>query len=188
MGRGAKHKALQRLPPEGPSLECHARAFFYIERCSMDQLVAAPFPRHDLDLDHLLHGSPGRRWHQLGHCRYGRERRLAVLTLEARDERHRVLEPADARHELTYPLDQVIRPGMPTPRHIQISEFKARCIEALRDVDRTRRPLIVTLRGKPIAVVEPVSEQRALGTLQGECVIHGDLVAGDFDAEWEMNR
>jgi len=77
---------------------------------------------------------------------------------------------------------------MPTPRRIQITEFKARCIESLRDVDRTRRPLVVTLRGKPIAVVEPISPARTLGILQGECVVHGDLVAMDFAADWDMNR
>lgn len=77
---------------------------------------------------------------------------------------------------------------MSSTRSIQISEFKARCIESLHDVDRTRRPLIVTSRGKPIAVVEPVARERTLGTLEGECVIHGDLVAQDFDQEWEMNR
>lgn len=77
---------------------------------------------------------------------------------------------------------------MPPQRSIQISEFKARCIESLHDVDRTRRPLIVTSRGRPIAVVEPIARERTLGSLEGECVIHGDLVAQDFDAEWEMNR
>ncbi|MCC6624128.1 MAG: type II toxin-antitoxin system prevent-host-death family antitoxin [Deltaproteobacteria bacterium] len=77
---------------------------------------------------------------------------------------------------------------MPPQRSIQISEFKARCIESLHDVDRTRRPLIVTSRGRPIAVVEPIARERTLGSLEAECVIHGDLVAQDFDAEWEMNR
>lgn len=77
---------------------------------------------------------------------------------------------------------------MNNARRIQITEFKARCIESLREVDRTRRPLLVTLRGKPIASVEPISQARELGTLRDECEILGDLVATDFASEWEMNR
>jgi len=71
---------------------------------------------------------------------------------------------------------------------MQISEFKARCIEVLREIDRTGQPLVVTLRGKPIAVVEPAPAVRALGTMEGECTLHGDLVTGDFGGEWDMNR
>lgn len=72
-------------------------------------------------------------------------------------------------------------------KQIQISEFKARCIESLREVDRTGRPLIVTLRGKPIAVVNPVTLRRNLGGLRGECEIRTDLVNADFADEWDMN-
>jgi len=77
---------------------------------------------------------------------------------------------------------------MTSQRRIQITELEARCIESLHDVDRTQRPLIVTSRGGPNAVVEPIARERKLGSLAAECVIHGDLVAQDFDAEWEMNR
>ncbi len=72
-----------------------------------------------------------------------------------------------------------------------ISEFKARCIAVLKEAQRTRKPLLVTLRGRPIARVEPVVEDlppRKLGALKGKMEIRGDIVASDFGDEWEMNR
>ncbi len=71
---------------------------------------------------------------------------------------------------------------------MQISVFKAQCIEALKDVDRTGRSVAVTLRGKVLAVVHPSPRVRRLGALAGECEIVGDLLAANFEDEWEMNR
>jgi prevent-host-death family protein len=73
-------------------------------------------------------------------------------------------------------------------KQMQISTFKATCIEALRDVERTSQPLVITVRGKPIAVVGPPPRQRTLGALAGQCEILVDLLKTDFAAEWEMNR
>ena len=79
------------------------------------------------------------------------------------------------------------------PKRVQVSVFKARCIDSLREVRRTGSPLVVTLRGTPIAVVGPIGQARTLGALRGECEIRGDLVMGakgakgDFADEWEMN-
>ena len=43
---------------------------------------------------------------------------------------------------------------------VLISEFKARCIELIKRVQATRQPLIVTLRGQPVAKVVPFEEER----------------------------
>ena len=72
-------------------------------------------------------------------------------------------------------------------RTMQISEFKTHCIEVVRQVDRDRAPVILTLRGVPIAHVTPVTRARTLGSMREECVVHGDLVHGDFAEEWELN-
>jgi prevent-host-death family protein len=72
-----------------------------------------------------------------------------------------------------------------------ISEFKATCIEALKTVQQTGEPLLVTRRNRPIATVVPYSESPAsseLGKLRGRMKICGDIVHTDFDAEWEMDR
>ncbi len=38
---------------------------------------------------------------------------------------------------------------------IQVSKFKARCLGLLKEIRETGEPLVVTLRGKSLAVVQP---------------------------------
>jgi hypothetical protein len=76
-------------------------------------------------------------------------------------------------------------------RTMLVSEFKAKCIATLKEVQRTRQPLLVTLRGKPLAtVVAPEISPRVkrLGSLKGRMVIRRDLVKRDTTADWEMLR
>ena len=77
-------------------------------------------------------------------------------------------------------------------RKILISEFKAHCIAELKRVSRTGQPLIVTLRGKPLARVEPVPSQDGpevkLDSKRGRAAVRRDLVKFDFTDDWEMNR
>ena len=70
-----------------------------------------------------------------------------------------------------------------------VSEFKAKCIAALKEVQRSREPMIVTLRGKPLVTIQPAGERphgKHLGGLKGKMAIHGDLVRTDSTADWEM--
>jgi prevent-host-death family protein len=73
-----------------------------------------------------------------------------------------------------------------------VSDFKAHCIAELKRVNRTGQPLIITLRGKPIARVEAVhaSDEPAvkLGLRRGRVRVKRDLVKFNFSDEWEMNR
>ena len=72
-----------------------------------------------------------------------------------------------------------------------ISDFKAKCIAVLKETQRTRKPLIVTRRGHPIARIEPILDkmpERKLGVLKGKMRIKGDIVHADFSADWEMAR
>jgi len=75
---------------------------------------------------------------------------------------------------------------------VLISEFKARCIELIKRVQATRQPLIVTLRGRPVAKVVPFDERGEtgvrLGSRIGNAIFKGDIVHFDFGDEWEMNR
>jgi prevent-host-death family protein len=77
-------------------------------------------------------------------------------------------------------------------KEMLISEFKARCIAELKRVHQTGQPLIVTLRGKPIARVEavrsPAEPAVKLGSRRGHARIKGNLIKIDFSDEWEMNR
>ena len=69
---------------------------------------------------------------------------------------------------------------------VLISEFKARCIKMLKEVQKNGKPLLVTLRGEPIARVEPVAKgkKRQLGALKGRMIIKGDIIKSDFEKDW----
>ena len=72
-----------------------------------------------------------------------------------------------------------------------ISEFKAKCIRVVKDVNKRKQPLLLTIRGSPVATVEPIRNQagkRILGGMKGSMKISGDIVTNDFSDEWEMNR
>ena len=81
-----------------------------------------------------------------------------------------------------------------TVRRISISEFKAHCTEAMREVEKGNVILEVTRHGKTVAVVakpaeEPVSP--LLGAGKGTATLNEsyDPHAPAFDEEdWEMNR
>lgn len=77
-------------------------------------------------------------------------------------------------------------------KEIGISEFKAKCIDKLKTVQLTGESLLVTLRKRPIAVINPyienASRKRELGKLRGRIIIHGDIVHSDFTDEWEMDQ
>lgn len=69
---------------------------------------------------------------------------------------------------------------------IAISEFKATCLEVLKRVKKTGRPLMVTRRGEPVAmVVAPPRSPNWIGSLVGSGSIKGDIVAPASDDEWE---
>jgi antitoxin (DNA-binding transcriptional repressor) of toxin-antitoxin stability system len=70
-------------------------------------------------------------------------------------------------------------------RSMQVSEFKAKCIAALRRIDKSGQPLVITLRGRPLARVEPIQRGRRLGALCGAGTVRGDIVAADFADDWE---
>lgn len=76
-----------------------------------------------------------------------------------------------------------------------VSDFKAKAIATLKRVRQTGEPVLVTLRGKPLAEVVPVQRKedgRGVGFGVGRGLIKrrpsdDELVRGDFAPEWEMN-
>jgi hypothetical protein len=76
-------------------------------------------------------------------------------------------------------------------KEMLISEFKAKCIGALKQIKQTRKPLTVTLRGVPLAEVHPVrsgKQPKRLGGQRGAMQIRTELVGMDFTNDWEMLR
>jgi prevent-host-death family protein len=68
---------------------------------------------------------------------------------------------------------------------IAVSEFKAKCLSLLDQVNKTKTPLRVTRRGKPIADVIPASiesdERDWIGSMAGRMDIVGDIVSPIID-------
>lgn len=73
---------------------------------------------------------------------------------------------------------------------IAISRFKATCLAVMEQVRRTRRPVLVTRFGEPIAEIVPPSPaprpEGWLGCMAGTGEITGDVVASAREADdWE---
>ncbi len=76
---------------------------------------------------------------------------------------------------------------------IAISKFKATCLAVLEGVRRTRKPILVTRFGKPVAEIvpppAPPRPKRWLGCMKGTAQIQGDIVSPIVDEQdWEALR
>ncbi len=73
---------------------------------------------------------------------------------------------------------------------IPISKFKATCLAVLERVRRTRKPVLITKRGMPVAEVAPVAAAEAgawLGAMAGTVEVVGDIVTAPAEpaGTWE---
>ena len=77
-------------------------------------------------------------------------------------------------------------------REVAISEFKAKCLALLDQVQKTKKPIRITRRGKPMAEVVPPSATRTsdwIGSMRDEMEIVGDIVSPASDEDdWEVLR
>ncbi|HSD29543.1 MAG TPA: type II toxin-antitoxin system Phd/YefM family antitoxin [Vicinamibacteria bacterium] len=72
---------------------------------------------------------------------------------------------------------------------LPVSKFKATCLAVLKRVKRTRRPVVITRFGRPVAQVIPPPPQAArpawLGAMAGRVKICGDVVGPVAEArDW----
>jgi prevent-host-death family protein len=77
-------------------------------------------------------------------------------------------------------------------KEIAISEFKAKCLALLDQVQKTKKAIRVTRFGKPIAEVVPPSptpKRDWIGSMQGRMEILGDIVSpANEESDWEALR
>ncbi|MBN1105486.1 MAG: type II toxin-antitoxin system prevent-host-death family antitoxin [Deltaproteobacteria bacterium] len=78
-------------------------------------------------------------------------------------------------------------------QEIAISKFKATCLRLLDHVKRTGKPIMVTKKGEPIALVSPPppppKAKAWLGSMREAVQITGDVVSPVVDVkEWEVMR
>ena len=78
------------------------------------------------------------------------------------------------------------------PRAMNAADFKAKCLAVLDEVAATRRAVVISKRGKPVAKLVPIDpsdgrypQRRLAGTIE----IVGDIVAPAVPAEsWDANE
>ena len=70
------------------------------------------------------------------------------------------------------------------------SRFKSRALEYFRHVERTRKPLVITDRGKPVLKVMPFSEdpEEMLRELRHSVVKYANPTKPVGDDDWEALR
>ena len=71
------------------------------------------------------------------------------------------------------------------PRIVQAGEFKAKCLQLMDRVAESGEPIVITKRGKPVAVLTPVRypSKAAAGFFKGKMKIVGDILA-PLDIDW----
>jgi len=71
-------------------------------------------------------------------------------------------------------------------KSVPVTEFKAKCLGLIEQVDKTRQPLRITRHGRPVAELVPAGPDRKrkfLGAMVGTGKIVGDIVSPVIDLE-----
>ena len=73
--------------------------------------------------------------------------------------------------------------------HVSATNFKARCLKLMDEVQAKRKEIVITKHGKPVAKLVPADRKRQPlhGHLKGTIRILGDIV-GPFPEEWQRRR
>lgn len=70
-------------------------------------------------------------------------------------------------------------------REVAISEFKAKCLSLVNQVNKTKTSLVITRRGVPVVEVVPAGPEpdqaNWLGSMAGIIKIKGDIVSPVID-------
>jgi prevent-host-death family protein len=76
-------------------------------------------------------------------------------------------------------------------RKIKAPEFKAKCLALVDEVARTRKGILITKNGKPVAELVPYGAKKrnankpnALGILKDKLFITGDIIL-PIDVKWD---
>ncbi|MGD8256134.1 MAG: type II toxin-antitoxin system prevent-host-death family antitoxin [Desulfobacterales bacterium] len=69
---------------------------------------------------------------------------------------------------------------------LSVSEFKAKCLSVLQDVNKQKKRVIITKRGKPIAEVIPHESEEKEIPLEDTVVFMGDIISPVAEEDWEI--
>jgi len=71
---------------------------------------------------------------------------------------------------------------------VSATEFKAKSLALIDEIERSGEPLTITRRGKPSLTLKAERTEKpkplVLGALKGTFTIHGDII-GPIDPDWE---
>lgn len=71
---------------------------------------------------------------------------------------------------------------------LSVSQLKATCLSVLEKVKREKKRFLITKRGKPIAEIVPVNQQKRQAPLKDSVTFVGDIVSPVAEEEWEALR
>jgi prevent-host-death family protein len=69
---------------------------------------------------------------------------------------------------------------------LSVSEFKAKCLSVLHDVNKQKKRVIITKRGIPIAEVIPHESEEKDIPLEDTVVFMGDIISPVAEDDWEV--
>jgi prevent-host-death family protein len=75
-------------------------------------------------------------------------------------------------------------------RKISASDFKARCSRVIDEIAKGGGSVVITRRGKPVAMLVPVESKRftsLFGFSRGSIKVFGDIVS-PIEVKWEAAR
>ena len=80
-----------------------------------------------------------------------------------------------------------------TKRAIGAAEFKAKCLNLIDQMSSDGEPITITKRGKPVAVLSPVSDAgppaSIIGAMKGSVIFYDDPFSPAVEAdEWNAGR
>jgi len=74
-------------------------------------------------------------------------------------------------------------------RVVSATEFKAKCLACLGEIEKSGDPITITRRGRPVAVLGPVKRtawKSPRNSWARRARITGDIVNLDTSADWEV--
>jgi len=69
---------------------------------------------------------------------------------------------------------------------LTVSKFKATCLAVVEAVAKSKKPVIITKRGKPIAELIPYEEETGQAPLKDTVAFMGDIISPVTAEDWEF--
>ncbi len=68
---------------------------------------------------------------------------------------------------------------------LTVSKFKATCLAVVEEVAKSKKPVIITKRGKPVAELIPYEAETEQVPLKDTVVFVGDIISPVAAQDWE---